>query len=144
MQMPARWHWKRCEIVYIRNRIISGMWLDASIKDPLKLGFCKQPVAAGKGTGNRLYDIAPGHADASVLAFRMDSDDPSVMMPELGRSVVHREGVRLIRQWIDAQHGNCDSRTRRGAAGFDTPGFGESMTARPQRRAARRFNGREL
>ncbi|MET0754761.1 MAG: SO2930 family diheme c-type cytochrome [Pseudoxanthomonas sp.] len=88
--------------------ITSGMWLDAAITDRLKLGFCKQPVAAGKGTGNRLYDIAPGHADASVLAFRMDSDDPSVMMPELGRSVVHREGVALIRQWIDAQQGACD------------------------------------
>jgi uncharacterized repeat protein (TIGR03806 family) len=89
--------------------ITSGMWLDASVSDRLKLGFCKQPVAAGKGTGNHLYDIAPGHADASVLVFRMDSDDPSVMMPELGRSVVHREGVQLIRQWIDAQHGTCDT-----------------------------------
>ncbi|MET0655060.1 MAG: SO2930 family diheme c-type cytochrome [Pseudoxanthomonas sp.] len=89
--------------------ITSGMWLDASVTDRLKLGFCKQPVAAGKGTGNRLYDIAPGHADASVLMFRMDSDDPSVMMPELGRSVVHREGVELIRQWIDAQKGACDT-----------------------------------
>ena len=66
-------------------------------------------MAAGKGTGGHLDDIAPGHADASVLVFRMDSDDPSVMMPELGRSVVHREGVQLIRQWIDAQHGNCDT-----------------------------------
>jgi uncharacterized repeat protein (TIGR03806 family) len=89
--------------------ITSGMWLDASVTDRLKLGFCKQPVAAGKGTGNRLYDIAPGHADGSVLMFRMDSDDPSVMMPELGRSVVHREGVELIRQWIDAQKGACDT-----------------------------------
>ena len=88
--------------------ITSGLWLEASVSDRLKLGFCKQPVAAGKGTGNHMYDIAPGHADASVLTFRMDSDDPSVMMPELGRSVVHREGVRLIREWIDAQHGTCD------------------------------------
>lgn len=89
--------------------ITSGMWLDAAITDHLKLGFCKQPVAAGKGTGNRLYDIAPGQADASVLVFRMDSDDPSVMMPELGRSVVHREGVELIREWINAQKGACDT-----------------------------------
>lgn len=90
--------------------ITSGMWLDAAITDRLKLGFCKQPVAAGKGTGNRLYDIAPGQAEASVLVFRMDSDDPSVMMPELGRSVVHREGVELIREWIDAQKkGACDT-----------------------------------
>lgn len=88
--------------------ITSGMWLDSATSDRLKLGFCKQPVAAGKGTGNRLYDMAPGHADQSVLVFRMDSDDPSVMMPELGRSVVHHEGVRLIADWIDAQAGDCD------------------------------------
>lgn len=88
--------------------ITSGMWLDAAVSDRLKLGFCKQPVAAGKGTGDRLFDIAPGHADASVLVFRMDSDDPSIMMPELGRSVVHREGVQLIADWIDAQGGACN------------------------------------
>ena len=89
--------------------ITSGMWLDASNQDRLKLGFCKQPIAAGKGTGNRLYGIVPGDPDASILAFRMDSDDPSVMMPELGRSVIHREGVALIREWIQAQQGSCDS-----------------------------------
>lgn len=89
--------------------ITSGMWLDASTRDRLKLGFCKQPIAAGKGTGNRLYGIVPGDPDASILAFRMDSDDPSVMMPELGRSVIHRQGVALIREWIQAQQGSCES-----------------------------------
>ncbi|WP_368561576.1 SO2930 family diheme c-type cytochrome [Pseudoxanthomonas sp. UTMC 1351] len=88
--------------------ITSGMWLDASTQDRLRLGFCKQPIAAGKGTGNRLYGIVPGDPDASILAFRMDSDDPSVMMPELGRSVIHREGVALIREWIQAQQGSCE------------------------------------
>ena len=68
-----------------------------------------KPVAAGQGTGNRLYDIQPGHADGSVLLYRMDSNEPSVMMPEVGRSIAHREGVTLIRQWIDAQHGSCDA-----------------------------------
>jgi uncharacterized repeat protein (TIGR03806 family) len=89
--------------------ITSGMWLDAATRDRLKLGFCKQPIAAGKGTGDRLYGIVPGDPDASILAFRMDSDDPAVMMPELGRSVIHREGVALIREWIRAQQGSCDS-----------------------------------
>jgi uncharacterized repeat protein (TIGR03806 family) len=88
--------------------ITSGMWLDAATQDRLKLGFCKQPIAAGKGTGNRLYGVVPGDPDASILAFRMDSDDPSVMMPELGRSVIHREGVALIREWIQAQQGSCE------------------------------------
>lgn len=89
--------------------LTSGMSLDAATHDRLKLGFCKQPIAAGKGTGGRLYGIVPGDPDASILAFRMDSDEPAVMMPELGRSVIHREGVALIREWIAAQPGTCGS-----------------------------------
>ena len=88
--------------------ITSGLWLEASVSDHLKLGFCKQPIAAGKGTGNRLHDIEPGNA-ASIFEFRMDSADPAIMMPEVGRSVVHREGVQLIRDWINAQPGSCGS-----------------------------------
>lgn len=88
--------------------ITSGLWLDAGTHERLKLGFCKQPIAAGKGTGNRRHDIEPGKPDESILSFRMDSADPAVMMPELGRSVVHREGVELIDAWIRAQHGDCD------------------------------------
>jgi hypothetical protein len=32
----------------------------------------------------------------------MTSLDPGVMMPELGRRMVHREGVELLREWIAA------------------------------------------
>lgn len=96
--------------------ITSGLWLDANTQDRLKLGFCKQPIAAGKGTGDRRHDVEPSKPDESVLSFRMDSADPAVMMPELGRSVVHREGVELINAWISAQHGSCDSATAGGAA----------------------------
>ncbi len=85
----------------------SGLWLDASAREPLRLGRCKLPIAAGKGTGDRRYGIVPGEPDASILVYRMESDDPSVMMPELGRSVVHDEGVALIREWIASQHGSC-------------------------------------
>lgn len=86
----------------------SGLWLDAATDEPLRLGRCKLPIAAGKGTGDRRHDIVPGQPDASILAYRMASDDPSAMMPELGRSVVHDEGVRLIHDWIAAMDGNCD------------------------------------
>jgi uncharacterized repeat protein (TIGR03806 family) len=89
--------------------ITSGLWLDAPTQDHLKLGLCKQPIAAGKGTGNHQYDVLPGDANASILAYRMDSHDPAVMMPEVGRAVIHREGVALIRQWINALEGNCDT-----------------------------------
>ncbi|MEA5668573.1 SO2930 family diheme c-type cytochrome [Stenotrophomonas sp. MH1] len=100
--------------------ITSGLWLDAPTRDHLKLGLCKQPIAAGKGTGNRLYDVLPGDADASIIAFRMDSDDPAVMMPELGRAVVHKEGLALIRQWINGLEGSCD--TTAGAGPVNTTG----------------------
>lgn len=80
----------------------SGMWLDADTRDPLRLGRCKLPIAAGQGTGNRAWDIVPGAPDDSILTYRMQSVDPGVMMPELGRGLVHEEGVELIRQWIAA------------------------------------------
>jgi hypothetical protein len=73
------------------------------------LGRCKLPIAAGKGTGDRRHDIVPGQPDASILSYRMVSEDPAAMMPELGRSVVHDEGVQLIRDWIAAMQGGCDT-----------------------------------
>jgi uncharacterized repeat protein (TIGR03806 family) len=71
------------------------------------LGVCKPPVAAGRGTGDHLFDIVPGRPDDSILTFRMASREPGVMMPEQGRSTVHREGVALIRAWIAALAGEC-------------------------------------
>jgi len=73
------------------------------------LGLCKPPVAAGRGTGDHFFDIVPGHPDDSILAFRMASREPGVMMPEQGRGTVHAEGLELIRQWIAAMPGSCGS-----------------------------------
>lgn len=85
----------------------SGLWLASDVDDPLRLGRCKLPIAAGHGTGDRRFDIVPGRPDESILTYRMVSTDPGVMMPEVGRSVTHREGVELIGAWIAAQHGQC-------------------------------------
>ncbi len=85
----------------------SGLFLDANTHDPLELGICKPPIAAGQGTGGRRYAIVPGDADASILVYRMTSRKPGAMMPELGRSLVHREGVALVRDWIDSLPGRC-------------------------------------
>ena len=71
------------------------------------LGLCKPPIAAGSGTGGHRFGIAPGQSKASILRYRMASTDPGSMMPELGRSLVHEEGVALIEQWIDAMEGDC-------------------------------------
>ena len=86
----------------------SGLWLDAKTSDPRVRGMCKPPVAAGRGTGNRPFDVVPGHPETSILAYRLQSDDPGEMMPELGRSLVHQEGVALILRYIKLLEGSCD------------------------------------
>lgn len=78
----------------------SGLNLSVHEQNPAAWGVGKTPVAAGRGSGNRRYDIVPGHPDQSILAYRLESTDPGVMMPEVSRKVTHREGVALIREWI--------------------------------------------
>ena len=73
------------------------------------LGVCKPPVAAGRGTGDHFFDIVPGKPDDSILPYRMLSNEAGVMMPEQGRTTTHREGVTLIREWIAALQGACDT-----------------------------------
>ena len=85
----------------------TALRLDALAPADWSLGLCKPSVAAGKGTGDRIHDIVPGKPDDSILPFRLASTEGGVMMPELGRSTVHREGVQLIRDWIAAMPGHC-------------------------------------
>lgn len=85
----------------------TGLYLTYDQTNRGQLGICKSPVAAGKGSGDRLYGIHPGQADSSILVFRMESNDPGIMMPELGRGIKHKEGIALIRAWIDHMEGTC-------------------------------------
>lgn len=85
----------------------SGLYLDAATPTARASGVCKLPVAAGAGTGNLRFDIVPGDADASILPYRMASTNPAAMMPEIGRSTRHTEGVALVRFWIDQMEGLC-------------------------------------
>ena len=85
----------------------TGLYLGISETDPLRLGICKSPVAAGRGTGGFRYDIEPGKPDESILLFRMISLDPGIAMPELGRRRVHDEAIEVIRQWIASLPGDC-------------------------------------
>jgi len=78
----------------------SGLFLNLEEVRPAAIGVGKRPVAAGKGAGDLEMDLVPGHPDASIVAFRMASTDPGVMMPELGRSLVHEEGLVLVREYI--------------------------------------------
>jgi uncharacterized repeat protein (TIGR03806 family) len=85
----------------------SGLDLRPSIAFGPHYGDCKTPVAAGGGSGGRLFDIVPGKPDQSIFVYRMTTTRPGDMMPELGRSTTHEEGVALIADWIAAMQGDC-------------------------------------
>jgi uncharacterized repeat protein (TIGR03806 family) len=78
----------------------TGLDLMAAQRNPALFGVNKPPVAAGIGSGGRMVDIVPGRPDESILVYRIASTHPGVMMPELGKRLVHEEGVALVRDWI--------------------------------------------
>lgn len=80
----------------------TGLDLSYGQDDPTLLGVYKYPVAAGRGSGDALFGIVPGHPERSILMVRLRSVDPGVMMPELGRTLIHEEGVALVEEWIAA------------------------------------------
>lgn len=79
----------------------SGLFLTYEETDTYKLGYYKTPVAAGLGAGPHMFDVLPGKADSSILTYRMNSVEPGVMMPELGRVLVHEEGLAIVSAWIN-------------------------------------------
>ncbi len=80
----------------------SGLDLSAHADEPFRWGLYKRPIAAGRGSAGLAFSIEPGAPERSILLHRMESLDPGVMMPELGRQRIDREGVSLIRDWIAA------------------------------------------
>ncbi|MCB1690429.1 MAG: right-handed parallel beta-helix repeat-containing protein [Halioglobus sp.] len=84
----------------------SGLFLEYFRPFGFDTGECKKPVAAGGGGGGLDYDIVPGDAAASILHYRMDSNDTEVRMPEIGRTVIHTEAVALIEEWINSMPAN--------------------------------------
>jgi len=78
----------------------SGLFLTYEEKMPVRYGIHKRPVAAGRGSGTHDFDIAPGDPEGSIMIYRLNSLDPGISMPEVGRSIVHDEGVALLSQWI--------------------------------------------
>ncbi len=86
----------------------SNLILNGEHGQLVNMGLCKPPVAAGGGAGNMLYSIVPGQPEQSILLYRMQSREPDEMMPELGRSLVHQEGIQLISEWIEQLRGSCN------------------------------------
>lgn len=82
------------------NARTTGLDLRLTQSDPAKIGVWKTPVAAGRGSGGRDYDIVPGEPEKSILMHRLQSNDLAARMPNIGNRIVHQEAVDLIRQWI--------------------------------------------
>jgi hypothetical protein len=53
--------------------------------------------------------IAPGQRHASVIAVRMQSDNPFARMPPLGVQVLDRDGLALIERWIGELRPHSDT-----------------------------------
>lgn len=85
----------------------SALDLDLKTSNERDLGICKPPVAVGRGSGDRPYDIYPGRPNESILLYRMQQTEPDIAMPELGRSTIHQEAVTLLTEWIKSMDGTC-------------------------------------
>jgi hypothetical protein len=53
------------------------------------------------------FVINGGFADNSEMIFRMNSTDEAEMMPIIGRTIIHEEGVQLMKDWINSLPANC-------------------------------------
>lgn len=80
----------------------SGLYLNFEEDRPFHLGVQKSPVAAGIGAGTFKFDVNPKKGKESIITYRMNSVHPGIMMPEIGRVTIHKEGVQLIEDWINA------------------------------------------
>lgn len=78
----------------------SGLDLRWEQSDAHAIGIFKRPVAAGRGAGGHEFSILPGEPDKSILLYRMDSAEPGIAMPELGKASVDEDGVAAVRRWI--------------------------------------------
>ena len=87
----------------------SGLDLTIYQQDAAKYGVWKSPVATGRGSGGRKFDIVPGKPDESILVYRMESDEPGIRMPNLARNMTHGPSIDLIREWIASMPQEADS-----------------------------------
>jgi len=69
-------------------------------------GACVEP--AEPIAPNQLYVVAPGNASKSMLYYRINNVEPSERMPLMGRTIIHEEGVELIKNWINNLEITCE------------------------------------
>ncbi len=62
-------------------------------QDRVHRGVSNGRSAAGRGAGDKEFDIKPGDPDGSIMVYRVESTEPGVMMPELGRHIADPKAV---------------------------------------------------
>ncbi|TGD56724.1 hypothetical protein [Flavobacterium humi] len=81
-----------------------AMRFNFSNTDLSTFGVCMTPLFA---IDNGPFVINGGDANRSEMVIRVSSTEGAVMMPIIGRSIAHDEGVQLIKDWINSLPANC-------------------------------------
>lgn len=76
------------------------------ISDRTGHGICADPVS-GAGSGYQ-YNVDPGNPDTSLVVYRMSTQDSGDRMPPIGRALIHKEGLALVKKWITSLEGACE------------------------------------
>ncbi|KAF2518481.1 hypothetical protein E0W68_09145 [Flavobacterium salilacus subsp. salilacus] len=72
---------------------------------PANLGVCIEPVDFA--SGGQEYIVSGQDVRSSLMHFRIKETSAAEMMPPLGRTVTHREGLQLITDWIENMETIC-------------------------------------
>jgi len=67
-------------------------------------GLCMTPLFQ---VPNAPFVIYGGLAERSEMYARINTQSQSLMMPIIGRTIIHEEGVKLIEEWINSLPQNC-------------------------------------
>jgi len=78
--------------------------LNFSNTDSYTYGICLPPL----GFNENPYVINAGNASHSAMIARMNTNDEAEMMPLIGRTVIHDEGVQLVSDWINSLTDHCN------------------------------------
>ena len=80
--------------------IAGGNGFTVTETDITKLGTNKTLVAAGRVSADMVYSIHLGKPEKSIMIYRLQSLDPGIMMPGMGRRTVDGEGLVSLSKWI--------------------------------------------
>lgn len=70
------------------------------------MGIC---IPQGENVGSAFtHIITPSNVARSSMPFRLQSVEPENRMPLLGRTVVHEEGLQLVKDWINTLDQSCE------------------------------------